>query len=167
MNRSEKDSQRAYIGLGSNIDQPTSQIEQAFELLEDLPETRIIARSSLFRSTPLGPVEQPDFINAAVAAMTSLSATSLLNHLQDIERAQGRVRGKVRWGPRVLDLDLLLYGEAVIDLPELVVPHPGIGVRNFVLLPLREIAPELMIPGLGFIGDVEVCEDEPKISRID
>jgi 2-amino-4-hydroxy-6-hydroxymethyldihydropteridine diphosphokinase len=167
MNCCEKDSQLAYIGLGSNLDNPAGQIEQAFELIEKLPETRVIARSSLYRSAPFGPVEQPDFINAVVSVMTSLAATTLLEHLQEIERSQGRIRGNVRWGPRVLDLDLLVYGDAVIEKPELMVPHPGIAARNFVLLPLREIAPDLVVPNLGRVGDAEINKSEPQISRID
>jgi len=167
MNCCEKDPQLAYIGLGSNLDNPAGQIEQAFELIEELPETRVIARSSLYRSAPFGPVEQPDFINAVVSVMTSLAATTLLEHLQEIECSQGRIRGNVRWGPRVLDLDLLVYGDAVIEKPELMVPHPGIAARNFVLLPLREIASDLVVPNLGRVGDVEINKSEPQISRID
>jgi 2-amino-4-hydroxy-6-hydroxymethyldihydropteridine diphosphokinase len=99
--------------------------------------------------------------------MTSLAPPELLCHLQEIERKQGRIRAKERWGPRVLDLDILLYGEVEIDSPELTIPHPGIAERNFVLLPLREVAPGLLIPNLGRVSDIEVSEDEPGISRID
>ena len=167
MNCSEKDSLLAFIGLGSNLDNPAGQIEQAFELIEELPESRVIARSSLYRSAPFGPLEQPDFVNAVVSVMTSLAATALLEHLQRIECLQGRIRGNGRWGPRVLDLDLLVYGETVIERPELLVPHPGIAARNFVLLPLCEIAPDLIVPNLGRVGDIEISNKEPQISRID
>ncbi len=155
----------AYVALGSNLDDPVQQIQKAFGLLADLPDTSLVASSSLYRSAPFGPVEQPDFINAVVALQTSLGARALLEHLQAIERSQGRER-KVRWGPRALDLDLLVYGAEVIDEPRLTVPHPGIVERNFVLLPLKEIAPELVIPGTGRVADIAVDENEPRISRI-
>jgi 2-amino-4-hydroxy-6-hydroxymethyldihydropteridine diphosphokinase len=166
MNARRDDERRAYIGLGSNLDEPSSQIERAFELLDSIPRTRLVSRSSLYESAPLGPVEQPDFVNAVAEILTSLDASSLLTHLQEIERSQGRTRD-VRWGPRILDLDLLIFGDAEIHLPELTVPHPGIAKRNFVLLPLREIAPEFEVPGLGRIADIAVNESEPRISRID
>lgn len=166
MNSGEHGAQVAYIGLGSNLDDPISQIERAFERLEDLPETRVIARSSLYRSAPVGQIEQPDFVNAVVSVETTLAAAVLLECLQHIERSQGRIRSEDRWGPRVLDLDLLLFGAAEIDLPELTVPHPGIGARNFVLLPLREIAPDLVIPKLGRLSEQAINRDGPQISRI-
>ncbi len=156
----------AYVALGSNLDDPQRQVEIAFDLLADLPDTELIARSSLYRSAPFGPVEQAEFVNAVVELQTSLGAQELLVHLQAIETSRGRVR-KERWGPRTLDLDLLVYGAEVIDEPQLSVPHPGIGERNFVLLPLREIAPELVIPGLGPVADIPVDENEPTITRID
>jgi len=156
----------AYVALGSNLDDPQRQVENAFDLLAGLPDTQLITRSSLYRSAPFGPVEQPEFVNAAAELLTSLGARELLEHLQAIETSQGRVRKK-RWGPRTLDLDLLVYGAQVIDEPRLTVPHPGIGERNFVLLPLREIAPELVIPGLGHVADIPVDENEPRITRID
>ena len=155
----------AYVALGSNLDDPVQQLERAFDSLADLPDTSLVARSSLYRSAPFGPVVQPDFVNAVVKLQTSLGARALLEHLQAIERSQGRKR-EVPWGPRVLDLDLLVYGAEVIDEPRLTVPHPGIVERNFVLLPLKEIAPELVIPGTGRVADIPVDEDEPKISRI-
>ena len=154
------------VGLGSNLDSPARQVQIAFGLLEALPGTRVTARSSMYRSAPFGGIEQPDFVNAAAAMSTSLSAQVLLEALQGIERSRGRERDDVRWGPRVLDLDLLAYGGSSIDEPGLIVPHPGIAERNFVLLPLREIAPEFEIPGLGRIRDIPVNENEPRISRI-
>lgn len=165
MNVGEKD-RPAYIGLGSNLEGPAGQITAAFELLDKLPETRLTGRSSLYQSAPFGPVEQPDFVNAVASIMTSLAPTELLGHLQQIERQQGRIQVIEHWGPRVLDLDLLVYGDTEILSPELTVPHPGIGVRNFVLLPLRELAPDLLIPKLGRVSDIEVNEDEPGIFRI-
>lgn len=156
----------AYVGLGSNLQGPTRQLENAFELLAEIPATRLIRKSSLYRSAPFGDVEQPDFVNAAAALMTRLSAAELLRELQRIENARGRERGDVRWGPRVLDLDLLVYSDQKIDEQDLIIPHPGIGERNFVLLPLGEVAPGLNIPGLGQIEKIDVSFSEPAISRI-
>lgn len=157
----------AYVGLGSNLDGPSRQLESAFELLDAIPETRLIGRSPLYRSAPLGGIEQPDFVNAAAALLTQLAPHALLSELQRIEADCGRVRGEVRWGPRVLDLDLLLYSGHRIDSESLTVPHPGIGERNFVLLPLRDIAPGLAIPGLGPVQLLKASRDEPKIERIE
>jgi 2-amino-4-hydroxy-6-hydroxymethyldihydropteridine diphosphokinase len=156
----------AYVALGSNLDHPARQVEVAFEMLDDIGGTRLVRRSSLYRSSPLGGIEQPDFVNAVAAVETTLTALDLLVQLQDIERNRGREDNRVRWGPRVLDLDLLVYGDRVIGEPNLTVPHPGIAARNFVLLPLREIAPDLDIPGLGRVRDLAVNEREPHISRI-
>ncbi len=156
----------AYVGLGSNLDGPGRQIEAAFELLQEIPETRLIARSSLYRSAPFGGVEQPDFVNAAAGLLTRLSAQGLLGKLQEIERVSGRERDGKRWGPRVLDLDLLVFSGQVIEEPDLSVPHPGIVERNFVLLPLRDLAPDLVIPGLGRVASICVNEQEPRITRI-
>ena len=156
----------AYVGLGSNLQGPAGQLDTAFGLLAAIPRTRLIRRSSSYRSTPFGGVEQPDFVNAAAALLTQLPARQLLEELQQIEKQRGREPGDVRWGPRVLDLDLLVYGSDAIEEPGLIVPHPGIAERNFVLLPLKEIAPGLMIPGLGQLATISVNMDEPKISRI-
>lgn len=156
----------AYIGLGSNLQGPARQLESAFEHLAALPETRLVARSSLYRSAPFGGIEQPDFVNAVASLLTRLTARELLVALQDIERRRGRERGGSRWGPRILDLDLLAYGNERISEVDLTVPHPGIVERNFVLLPLLEVAPHLSIAGLGRIAAIPVNRDEPKISRI-
>jgi 2-amino-4-hydroxy-6-hydroxymethyldihydropteridine diphosphokinase len=156
----------AYVGLGSNLHGPARQLEIAFELLGDIRITRLIKRSSLYRSVPFGGVEQPDFVNAAASMLTQLTAQEMLLELQRIETERGRDRGEVRWGPRVLDLDLLVYSNQTIDEPGLSVPHPGIGERNFVLLPLGEIAPELSIPGLGRLSKLDAESIEPRISRI-
>ncbi len=156
----------AYIGMGSNLHGPARQLESAFELLASIPDTRLVRQSSLYRSAPFGGVEQPDFVNAVAAVLTQLSAARLLRELQRIEAERGRERGDVRWGPRVLDLDLLVYADQRMDDPELTVPHPGIAERNFVLLPLQEIAPALSIPGLGQVMKLQVNLDEPSISRI-
>lgn len=136
------------------------------DLLAAIERTRVVKRSSLYRSAPFGGIEQPDYVNAAVAMLTQLSARNFLNELQKIEARRGRERDDVRWGPRVLDLDLLVFAGETIDQPDLKVPHPGIAERNFVLLPLREIAPGLVIPGLGRLVSIPVNMDEPRISRI-
>jgi 2-amino-4-hydroxy-6-hydroxymethyldihydropteridine diphosphokinase len=156
----------ALVGLGSNLDGPARQIETALGMLDDMDGTSVEAASSLYRSAPLGGIEQPDFVNAAALLKTSLDARALLEQLLEIERARGRERGQIHWGPRVLDLDLLAYDGVSIDEPGLTVPHPGIASRNFVLLPLREIAPDFAIPGLGRVRDLPVNDSEPRISRI-
>ena len=140
---------RAYIGLGSNLDDPELHITQAFADIEAIPNTQQQARSSLYVTEPVGPRDQPDFINAVSCVQTLLEAPELLCHLQAIEKAHGRVRTGKHWGPRTLDLDLLLYADAEIDLPELKVPHPELHRRCFVLRPLVEIAPEIIVPSLG------------------
>ena len=166
MSDKQREALPAYIGLGSNLDDPAAQIKCAFDLLATIPDTEVDAQSSLYQSVPFGPVVQPDFVNAVAKVQTFLDAATLLQHLQGIERSQGRIRGE-RWGPRILDLDLLVFSNQQIDEPTLTVPHPGIAERNFVLLPLQEIAPELVIPGLGSVCDLAVNENEPQISRID
>lgn len=138
----------AFIGLGSNLDRPELQVKSALVELQSLKSSRLLCHSSLYRSAPMGPQDQPDYLNAVAAIDTALSAFALLDALQTIEDAHGRIR-KQRWGPRTLDLDVLLYGDATIDDVRLQVPHPGISERAFVLYPLYEIAPELTIPGLG------------------
>ncbi|MDX1481665.1 MAG: 2-amino-4-hydroxy-6-hydroxymethyldihydropteridine diphosphokinase [Woeseiaceae bacterium] len=141
----------AYVGIGSNLDSPLEQVQKAFENLAALPRTRLEGRSGLYHSAPMGPQDQPDFVNAAAALLTRLDASALLTGLQKIETQQGRVRGQRRWGPRTLDLDLLVYADLEIDAPGLVVPHPGIAERNFVLLPLMDVAPHLQVPGRGSV----------------
>lgn len=143
-----------YIGVGSNLKNPQQQVTEALTLLDKLPETICTCTSSLYRSQPMGPADQPDYINAVAELETILSARILLQHLQDIEACQGRVRGAERWGPRTLDLDILLYDQQVICESNLVVPHPGIPERAFVLYPLQQLAPGIEIPGLGSLKDV-------------
>lgn len=156
----------AFVGIGSNQDDPPRQVDRAILALRDLPGTALLARSSLYRSAPFGPVDQPDFVNAVAQVETELDVTEFFRRLQAIEELHGRRRG-VRWGPRVIDLDLLVFADDVIRTAVLTVPHPGIAERNFVLLPLQEIAPDLIIPGLGRVADITVNTDEPRISRID
>ncbi|HEY7886068.1 MAG TPA: 2-amino-4-hydroxy-6-hydroxymethyldihydropteridine diphosphokinase [Cellvibrionaceae bacterium] len=136
--------QCCYIGLGSNLDNPQQQVNRALQALAELPQTELLAHSSLYSSRAVGPV-QPDYINAVAALQTELAPLLLLDHLQAIERAHQRRRTE-RWGPRTLDLDLLLYGDRVQDCERLTLPHPYLCQRNFVLVPLLEIAPELCLP---------------------
>lgn len=136
----------AYIAVGSNLGDPVAQAKQAIESLRDLPRSRVIQASSLYSSTPMGPQNQPDYINAVVKIETELQPLELLDNTQKIENEQGRVRKEERWGPRTLDLDIILYGDETIDLPRLVVPHYGMRVREFVLYPLLEIEPNLILP---------------------
>lgn len=155
----------AYIGLGSNLDRPSRQIDIALERIAELPTTLLVKSSARYRSAPFGGVEQADFVNAAAAILTRLPAEILLRELQAIEDERGRVRD-VRWGPRVIDLDLLVYSDKIIATESLTVPHPGIAERNFVLLPLLDIAPDLSAPGLGRLANIDVNMSEPAISRI-
>ncbi len=139
----------AYVALGSNLDDPQRQVEAAFDRLAHLAQTRLIARSHLYRATPMGPQDQPEFVNAVAALLTLRPARELLGDLKAIEREMGRADPVVRWGPRVIDLDLLLWNGAVMAEPGLTLPHPGILERNFVLYPLADIAPSLRIPRHG------------------
>jgi len=151
---------RVYIGLGSNLDNPVAQVLEAVEELEMIPDTIMVQRSSLYSGKPMGPADQPDYVNAVVALDTLLSANDLLRALIAIEDMQGRDRSVEKWGPRVLDLDLLLYGNNVIDSKDLTVPHPGMHERDFVIVPLEEIAGNLKIPGQGQIYSlINKCEN--------
>ncbi|WP_240098705.1 2-amino-4-hydroxy-6-hydroxymethyldihydropteridine diphosphokinase [Thermomonas flagellata] len=144
---------RAAVGLGANLGDAAASVRAALDALEALPQTRGLARSRLYRTPAWGVTAQPDFVNAVAVLETGLSAHALLDALLAIERRAGRVRrAGERWGPRVLDLDLLLYGEAVIDTPGLRVPHPHLHARAFALLPLAEAWPQARIPGHGAVA---------------
>jgi 2-amino-4-hydroxy-6-hydroxymethyldihydropteridine diphosphokinase len=144
--------------VGSNLDDPVAQVGHALSELDELPRTHCAARSSLYRSAPMGPQDQPPYVNAVAALDTALGPDELLERLQEIERRHGRVRGAQRWGPRTLDLDILLYGDAVLSTERLTVPHPGLCERSFVLVPLLEIAPQLEVPGQGSVASLaEAC----------
>ena len=147
--------QPAYIGIGSNLSEPRVQVERALEELGRLPRSCCLVRSRLYASRPFGPVAQPDYVNAAAGLLTQLSAPQLLAALRALEAAFGRPAQRERWGPRVLDLDLLAFARERRAEPELTVPHPGIVERNFVLYPLSDIAPDLELPGLGRLTELK------------
>lgn len=144
----------AFVGVGSNLEDPPKQVVCAILELSRIPNTEYVAQSSLYASPPMGPPGQPDYINAVVRLSTSLKPLALLDVLHAIERAHGRVRGAEHWGPRTLDLDLLLYGDQRIEAERLTVPHPGLHERAFVLYPLQEIADGLDIPGRGGLHEL-------------
>lgn len=158
----------AYIGLGSNLREPRNQVLAALDEIAALPGCHLVARSSLYATTPVGPVPQPDFINAAAALATRLTPMELLAALQAVERAHDRQREGTRWGPRTLDLDLLLHGSHRMRGPGLELPHPEMHRRAFVLVPLAEIAPEwLEIPGRGRLADLlAACPPDARMGRI-
>ncbi len=137
---------RSYIAIGSNLGDPISQTMSAIKALKQIPAITVVAESSLYSSTPMGPQNQPDYINAVVAIDTTLTPLELLNATQAIELEHGRVRKDERWGPRTLDLDIILYGDQEHHCERLTVPHYGMKVREFVLYPLAEIIPDLILP---------------------
>jgi 2-amino-4-hydroxy-6-hydroxymethyldihydropteridine diphosphokinase len=146
--------QPAYIGLGSNLSDPAAQVRQALAALARLPRTLCIAVSRLYGSRPLGPVTQPDFVNAVAGVLTQLTALELLRQLRDLEVQAGRPAEHEHWGPRVIDLDVLVFGREQCTSTELVLPHPGVVERNFVLYPLADIAPDLEVPGTGRVREL-------------
>lgn len=151
---------RAYIGIGSNLDDPVARVKEAFAEIEMLPDSILQAKSSLYGSKPMGPADQPDYVNAVAAIDTLLSAGDLHAALTQIEDLQGRDRDTDKWGPRILDLDLLLYGRKIIDEPGLAVPHPGMHERDFVIIPLAEVAGNMSIPGHGLLSSlINQCEN--------
>ncbi len=153
-------SHRAFIALGSNLQNPAAQVERAFVELTTLPEVRIVRHSSLYRTAPVGYDNQPDFINAAAEITTTLQPLELLRALLALEAGFGRERPFPN-APRVLDLDLLLYDDQVMQTPELTLPHPRMHERGFVLFPLAEIAPDVVIPGKGRVADLLTqCPDQ-------
>jgi len=158
MSRPAPDDARAYIGLGSNLGDPVAQVRGGMTALAQLPRTRLEACSSLYRTAPVGRQEQPDFINAVCRVRTRLAPAALMRSLLEVECAQGRVREGERGGPRTLDLDLLLYGNVAVRSTELTVPHPRLHERAFVLYPLFELEPDLVIPGHGSLrGLLAAC----------
>ena len=136
----------AYIAIGSNLASPMEQVNAAIQALGEIPQSKIVAVSSFYRTPPLGPQDQPDYLNAAVVLETALDAETLLDNTQRIELQQGRVRKEERWGPRTLDLDIMLFGHETINTERLTVPHYDMKNRGFMLWPLFEVAPDLIFP---------------------
>lgn len=157
----------AYVGLGSNLDEPARQLRRAFAALAALPHTRVVRGSSLYGSTPMGPVAQPDYVNAVAGLLTQLEAVEFFAQLRALERELGRIAPRERWGPRRIDLDLLLFGQLRLEAPDLQLPHPGIAARNFVLYPLHEVAPELTVPGCGRVAELRARVGSEGIWRLD
>ncbi len=161
--------QLVYIGLGSNLDDPVAQLQKAAAAIAELPASKVQAASSIYSSAPLGPSDQPRFSNAVMALQTDLSPITLLDALQAIEQQQGRVRQGERWGPRTLDLDILLFGQQLIDLPRLQVPHYHMHQRPFVLLPLAEICPAglQLADGRQLQQLLALCPPDPTLKRLE
>jgi 2-amino-4-hydroxy-6-hydroxymethyldihydropteridine diphosphokinase len=156
----------AYVAIGSNLNDPRARVCEAYERLAALPATLSVRRSRLYGTRPMGPQDQPDFVNAAAGLLSQLTARELLEGLLRIEAAMGRNRQE-RWGPRIIDLDLVwMVGEA-IDEPGLTLPHPGVSTRNFVLYPLADIAPTLAIPGHGIVSELLRRAGEAGISVLE
>ena len=149
-----------FIGLGSNMANPASQVLMAIERLNDRPKIQVRQRSLLYRSPPWGDADQAEFINSVVQISTSLEPPELLDVLLQIERDMGRERGNRRWGPRLIDLDLLAFGQRSINTKRLIVPHPRIAERAFVLVPFAQIAPQFELPGLGTVNQLLTLRDD-------
>ena len=161
---------KAFIGLGSNLNDPHAQVKTALQELAQLPCSELTKYSSFYETEPMGPADQPDYIqpgyiNAVAEIETELEPESLLDKLQSIESAHQRVRGEIQWGPRTLDLDLLLYGDKMIHTERLTVPHPGITERNFVLIPMAEIQPDLRLPDGRAITELPAAHDQHGVKR--
>ncbi len=153
---------RAYVGLGANLGDREDTIRRAVALVDGLARVTVVGVSSLRETEPWGPVEQPRYLNGAVAVETDLPPRELLDALLDVERGLGRARDdEERWGPRTIDLDLLLYGDLVLDEPGLDVPHPRLHERRFALEPLAELAPDALVPGRGTVADLLRALDAP------
>ena len=146
--------QRVYLGLGANLNTPKKQLDNAVVALKNLPNSEFIACSHYYASKPMGPQDQPDYVNAVACINTSLQPEQLLDLTQAIELEHGRVRKAERWGARTLDIDILLFGEQVLDTERLTVPHYGLNEREFVVYPLQEIAPELILPSGASIKQI-------------
>ncbi len=147
---------KAYLGLGANLGEPAVQLEKALMQIDALPGTRLLARSRLYRSDPVGPPGQPDYCNAACAIETAMTPMALLDALQAIENQAGRTRDGIRWAARMLDLDILHIEALSLASPRLTLPHPQLHRRNWVLAPLAEIAPALEIPHVGVVAELAI-----------
>lgn len=153
-------SEISFLGLGSNLNDPKRQVSLAIEHVAKIPNTELLAQSSFYRSAPMGPQDQSPYINVVLKTSTALSPLALLGELQGIENAFGRDRSVERWGPRVIDLDILLFGKREVALKKINIPHPGLSERDFVLFPLLEIAPQLRLPNGTLLADL--AEQVPK-----
>lgn len=156
---------RVFIAMGSNLASPLEQVNAALTALAEIPESQVVAVSPFYRTPPLGPPDQPDYLNAAVALDTTLAPEALLDYTQRIELQQGRERKAHRWGPRTLDLDIMLFGDLQLDTPRLTVPHYDMKNRAFMLLPLAQIAPDLRFPDGDTLCDLLANLDPSGISR--
>ncbi len=158
--------QPAYIGLGSNLGDPTARLRAALDAIAALQGVSALVVSPFYRTAPFGPVAQPDFVNAAAGVLTTLDPETLHAALKDLELRLGRRPPRERWGPREIDLDLLVHGAARRDTPTLSLPHPGIPQRDFVLYPLRDIAPDLLVPGLGRVHGLAARVEDRGATRL-
>ena len=156
----------AYVGIGSNLDDPRAQVLRAIAALAQLRGTQLVSSSPLYQTPPLGDVAQPPFVNAAAGLLTQLSPEALLAELRALETRLGRQPPRERWGPRVIDLDLLVVGRETRATPELTLPHPGIAQRDFVLYPLADLAPDLEIPGFGRVAVLKARVENRGVSRL-
>lgn len=159
--------QPAYIGLGSNLGDPKARLLAALEAISALPGTAALVASPFYRTAPFGPVAQPDFVNAAAGLLTTLAPEALHAELRALEQRLGRRPPRERWGPREIDLDLLVHGAERRDTPALTLPHPGIPQRDFVLYPLRDIAPDLSVPGLGPVRELAARVEDRGATRLE
>tara|TARA_B100001013_G_scaffold60365_1_gene31642 strand:+ start:496 stop:978 length:483 start_codon:yes stop_codon:yes gene_type:complete len=155
----------AYIGLGSNMESPKQQIKSAIKSIAEIPEIQVLKASSLYKSKPVGPRGQNDYINAVIKIETEFMPLELLGYMQDIENQHGRIR-KERWGPRTLDLDILIFGKEIIQDKNLTIPHSEIEKRPFVLVPLAEIDSNCLIPGVGVISDLLAVNDQKDLELL-
>jgi 2-amino-4-hydroxy-6-hydroxymethyldihydropteridine diphosphokinase len=158
--------QPAYVGVGSNLAGPPEQVQRALDALADIRGSRLILCSPLYHTAPLGDVAQPPFVNAVAGLLTTLTPEELLTELRALERRLGREPPRERWGPRQIDLDLLVFGRETRATATLTVPHPGIGERDFVLYPLADIAPDLEVPGLGRVAGLRARVANRGIERL-
>ena len=159
--------QSVYVAVGSNLDQPEMQVGRALSALQGIVDSQVMLCSSLYGSKPFGPVQQPDFVNAVAALLTRLTPPQFFQRLRDLEAQLGRTAPRERWGPRRIDLDLLVFGHERMSTAELTLPHPQIAARNFVLYPLRELAPDLPIPGSERVRELAARVDPGGIWRLD
>jgi 2-amino-4-hydroxy-6-hydroxymethyldihydropteridine diphosphokinase len=158
--------QPAYVGIGSNLGDSRDRVSRAFAGLGGLPQTRLVARSALYATAAFGPVAQPDFLNAAAGLLTRLPLDAFFDALRALEAALGRTPPRQRWGPREIDLDLLVFGHEVRGDERLTLPHPGIAERDFVLFPLLELAPDLEVPGVGIVRDLAAAVTDRGMRRL-